>query len=98
MPEDRNGWSEYQRLVLSELERLDDAVQRVEAKVDAGAARLHERVDTMRDALREMIEENRRELRELRVKTGLWGAALGAAAGALAGIGGAVMWIVNRAH
>lgn len=34
MPEHENGWNEYSKLVLSELQRLDSDIKRLETKVD----------------------------------------------------------------
>jgi len=67
-----NGWSEYQRLVMAELERLDKAIA-------ANRTHFDTRMDTMNDGLAGI----RVEIATLRVKAGVWGAVAGMIPGAV---------------
>ena len=62
MPEENNGWSEYSRLVLKELETLDSSIQALNAEIQdlkQEIARMRERearVDELR-AWKEKVDE-----------------------------------------
>ena len=62
MPND-NGWSEYEKLVLAELERLDK-----------GAERLDRKVDTIRE---HDLANIKSEIKLLKYKSTLWGGIAG---------------------
>ena len=59
----KNGWSEYQKLVLAELERLDKGVEELDKKVDK--IREHD------------LANIKTEIKLLKYKSTLWGAVAG---------------------
>lgn len=63
MPDKREGWSEYEKLVLSELERLD-----------RGQENLNQKVDTIRATDLAAIQA---EIKLLKLKSTLWGGVAG---------------------
>lgn len=65
--ESGTGWLEYRRLVLNELERLDDAIKNLDEKLD--------KRDKEQDA---KVSAINLELLTLRVKAGIYGALAGA--------------------
>ena len=69
-----NGWSEYQRLVLSELERLDDAIQKLNSKLDDSIQKLNTKIEDIRN---NEIKDMGEEIQVLKFKAGLWGALAG---------------------
>ena len=69
--EERNGWNEYQRLVMAELARLDVAIL-------ANRAHFDRRMDTMTTAVAAIHVE----IATLKVKSGMWGAVAGLIPGA----------------
>lgn len=86
--EDSDGWPSWQRLVLSELKRLDTGLQRLSDTLDKSFS--HERrnreqveqglADEIQDMEREMsmeIEKLKIAVHGLHIKAGAWGAAAG---------------------
>jgi hypothetical protein len=69
MAPETNGWSEYQKLVLAELERLGKALEAMNEKMEKAT-------DVQHEALRKL--EVRTSLVELRAT--FWGALVGVAA------------------
>jgi len=68
-----NGWREYQRLVLAELKRLDETVEKLTVKIDKTVG--HER-NNRRAAENATMDEVRRialEVHGLKIKAGIWG-------------------------
>jgi len=62
MPEESNGWSEYSRLVLKELETLADSIQSLNVEIQdlkQEIARMREREDRVEDlkAWKEKLDE-----------------------------------------
>jgi hypothetical protein len=64
--ESQNGWNEYQRLVLAELERHNTRLETIDEKISAV------RVDLVK-----LQVELAAEIATLKVKSGLWGALAG---------------------
>jgi len=62
MPNNSDGWNEYRRLILSELERLDDS-QKESAKIIKEAL----------DQLTVKVNKVREDVVALQVKAGVWG-------------------------
>jgi hypothetical protein len=65
-----DSWTEYRRLILQALERLDGEIGRVNSKIDA-----------MRE---DDIAALKVKIAMLEVKAGMWGALMGLVTGALA--------------
>jgi hypothetical protein len=78
MPENESSdWSTYQRLVLSELKRLDGSLTRMN---DQTAATIkHERRNRQQVEMGIMTEiaQLRTDIQSLKVKAGIWGAVAG---------------------
>lgn len=83
-----NGWNQYQRLVMSELERLDKAISK--ASEDGSAAtekaqkaveKAIEKLSTANDNhhadIKAGVQANKLEITKLQMKAGLWGALAG---------------------
>lgn len=95
-----NGWAEWSRYVLKELERLDGRLEKghtgiIESKEEIAAlsatvtsllARIGS-VCTMTDAAMKQAQKNGREITALGVKAGVWGAA-----GAAIPVIGMLLW------
>lgn len=71
--EGTNGWREYQKLVLSELRRLDENVEKMTERIDRAIK--HERNNRhMADrATRDDIKHLQLEVHGLKIKAGVWG-------------------------
>jgi hypothetical protein len=69
-----NGWGEYQRLVLSELERLDGSIQKLDDKLDDSIQKINDKIDDLRKT---EIKSMGEEIQVLKFKAGLWGALAG---------------------
>ncbi len=82
--ESGTGWLEYRRLVLNELERLDEAIKNLDTKLD-------ER-DKAQDT---KVSAINLELLTLKIKASVYGALAGAIFSALVDIGSALLY---RAH
>jgi len=67
LPMVKNGWSEWSRHVLAELERLNDHVKGLEDKIDG-----------MKDDWHQEIVKIQVDLAMLQVKAGVWGLLAGA--------------------
>ncbi len=76
------SWTQYRRLVLAELKRLDSVVCELDHKIDEAG------VDTRRDALdagrttAKDLRDIQMDLTTLKVQAGAWGAAAGVIGGA----------------
>ena len=83
-----NGWNQYQKLVMSELERLDKAISK--ASEDGSAAtekaqkaveKAIEKLSTANDNhhadIKAGVLANKLEITKLQMKAGLWGALAG---------------------
>ena len=78
MPEsDSSDWSTYQRLVLSELKRLDSGLTRMNDQT--AKALKHERGNRQQAEMSIMTEiaHLRTEIQALKIKAGIWGAVAG---------------------
>ena len=98
-----NGWVEYKKLVIAELERLNICVSGViedvtELRIEIKESAAHLRLETERAAgtIREQaakeIATTNKNLAILQVKAGAWGAL----AGAVPAIIMLITWLVNR--
>jgi hypothetical protein len=88
MGEDTNGWDSYQRLVLSELKRLDSGLTRLSETLDKSFK--HERNNrvqveqTLSEEIQDLEKDMTMEIAKLQlavhglhIKAGIWGAAAG---------------------
>ena len=82
--ESGTGWLEYRRLVLNELERLDEAIKNLDKKLDE------------RDKAQDVkVSAINLELLTLKIKASVYGALAGAIFSALVAIGSALLY---KAH
>lgn len=102
MIENMDGWSEYKRLVIAELERLNDCakanateIARLRGELQHEAALI--RTETLRGAADAKTDSDdelgalKTELAVIKVKAGLWGAL----AGAVPGVISLIAWLVS---
>ena len=70
---DNNGWREYQKLVLSELRRLDSTVEKLGDRIDRAVK--HERGNRQQVEANTHTEVSRiaLEVHGLKIKAGIWG-------------------------
>lgn len=95
-PHDKNGWSEYEKLVLAELKRLND---------EQGSLRKDLREET-RAIRREVVEkvgevcaksdENSRAIAALKVSAGFWGLFAGALAGGIPSLVALIIYLLGK--
>ncbi len=74
MPDNEsNGWREYQKLVLSELRRLDENVEKMNDRIER--ALKHERNNRrmIDNGTKEDIRTLQLEVHGLKIKAGIWG-------------------------
>lgn len=73
MENEAGGWREYQRLVLNELRRLDENLEKLTERIDRTIK--HERSNrvTIEQAMQEQLQKITLEVRELKIKAGVWG-------------------------
>jgi hypothetical protein len=82
--ESNNGWREYQKLVLNELRRLDDSVEKLATRVDNSIEKIGIRVDRVTKhergnrqqvemGLSEELQRLSLEVHGLKIKAGIWG-------------------------
>ena len=84
-----DNWSEYRRLVLAELDRLNKAIELLDEKLDK-----RERERDAKDAARD------RDLLTLKIKAGIYGSLAGGILGALVTLITTIIWkwpIIERA-
>ena len=79
-----NGWNEWSRHVLAELERLSDCYEKLEVKVDNGLRDVETKAENHKKELMAELEKlqlsmaaEKVDLAVLKVKAGLWGALAG---------------------
>ncbi len=78
------GWLEYRRLVLNELERLDEAIKNLDKKLDE------------RDKAQDVkVSAINLELLTLKIKASVYGALAGAIFSALVAIGSALLYRIH---
>ena len=70
---DNNGWREYQKLVLSELRRLDANLEKLSERIDRAVK--HERGNRQQVEANTHAEVSRiaLEVHGLKIKAGIWG-------------------------
>ncbi len=79
------GWGEYRKLVLAELERLSSQISKVDTKIDGLRIAVDVKIDDLREGeISRLRAESAREIGKinaeiavLKFKSGLWGAAAG---------------------
>ena len=73
MDEETNGWREYQKLVLSELRRLDSNLEKLNERIDRAVK--HERGNRQQVEANTHAEVSRiaLEVHGLKIKAGIWG-------------------------
>ena len=82
--ESGTGWLEYRRLVLNELERLDEAIKNLDKKLDE------------RDKAQDVkVSAINLELLTLKIKASVYGALAGAIFSALVAIGSALLYRIH---
>ena len=82
--ESGTGWLEYRRLVLNELERLDEAIKNLNKKLDE------------RDKAQDVkVSAINLELLTLKIKASVYGALAGAIFSALVAIGSALLYRIH---
>ena len=74
---DNNGWREYQKLVLSELRRLDDNVEKLGDRIDRAVKHERGNRQMVETAMRTEINRIALEVHGLKIKAGIWGLAGG---------------------
>ena len=78
------SWQEYRRLVLAELERLDEAIKNLDKKLDE------------RDKAQDVkVSAINMELLTLKIKASVYGALAGAIFSALVAIGSALLYRIH---
>lgn len=68
-----NGWREYQKLVLSELRRLDENVEKLSDKLDQAIRHERNNRHTAENATMTEVRRIALEVHALKVKAGIWG-------------------------
>jgi len=70
---DENGWKEYQKLVLNELRRLDETVEKLGTRIDKAVS--HERGNRLQteQGLAAELQRLSIEVHGLKIKAGVWG-------------------------
>lgn len=72
------GWDQYQKLVLAELERLGRSIEGLGKKIDGEIDIVRTRNNAEIGELRDQISNIKTEVALLQLKAGIWGAAAGA--------------------
>ena len=78
MPDDNkntNGWNEWSRHVLKELERLNVSIENVK---DVKIENIYTKIEELKDDIQKKIEEINVNIGQLNVKSTTWGAIGGA--------------------
>lgn len=84
MTDENNGWREYQKLVLNELRRLDDSVEKLATRLDNSIEKIGIRVDRVTKhergnrqqvemGLSDELQRLALEVHGLKIKAGVWG-------------------------
>lgn len=68
-----NGWREYQRLVLAELKRLDENVEKLADKIDKAVRHERNNRQTVENATMAEVRRIALEVHGLKIKAGIWG-------------------------
>lgn len=89
---DTNGFGEYRRLLLAELERLDKGIESLAARVDAGDKDIRAALDEKVADVLVQIKNIEIQVATLNVKSGVWGAMGGAIPVAI----GLLVWLLTR--
>ena len=74
---DNNGWREYQKLVLSELRRLDSNVEKLGDRVDRAVKHERNNRQMAEQATQAELSRIALEVHGLKIKAGVWGLAGG---------------------
>ena len=87
-----DNWSEYRRLVLAELGRLNKAIEGLDNKID-----LRERENSDKTAKRDRENGEKdavrdRDLLTLKLKASIWGGVAGAAGSTLVAVGSTLLY------
>ena len=72
-----NGWREYQKLVLSELRRLDSNVEKLGDRVDRAVKHERGNRQMVETAIQAEVNRIALEVHGLKIKAGIWGLAGG---------------------
>lgn len=74
MPDEpTNGWREYQKLVLSELRRLDENVEKMNERVERAIKHERGNRQMIDKATHDDIRALQLEVHGLKIKAGVWG-------------------------
>lgn len=71
---DKNGWAEWSRYVLKELERLGKGQEGFRIELSQSRSELTKEIAQSRSELTTELSQIRTELATLKVKSGIWGA------------------------
>jgi len=71
--DETNGWREYQKLVLSELRRLDENVEKMNERIERAIKHERGNRQMIDQATHEDIRALQIEVHGLKIKAGIWG-------------------------
>jgi hypothetical protein len=93
-------WSGYRKLILSQLEKLSEASDHLNDKIDTNNLSVREKINDVVTALHADIAELQRRLSMLEVRAGIWGGFIGAATGLIASTtaGIVINYAMHAAH
>lgn len=73
----QNGWNEWSRHVLAELQRLHGTIENLEDKIEVVKDDLNRRIESLKDEHTKYLNEELRKVQidiaMLKVKSGVWG-------------------------
>ena len=71
--ETNNGWREYQKLVLNELRRLDENVDKLGTRIDSVVKHERNNRQMVENATQAELQRLSLEIHGLKIKAGVWG-------------------------
>ena len=73
MTQESNGWNEYQKLVLNELQRLDSNVEKLGDRIDQAVRHERGNRNMIENATNAEVRRIALEVHGLKIKAGVWG-------------------------
>lgn len=73
MTQESNGWNEYQKLVLNELQRLDSNVEKLGERIDQAVRHERGNRNIIENATNAEVRRIALEVHGLKIKAGVWG-------------------------
>lgn len=73
MTESSNGWNEYQKLVLSELRRLDESVEKLGARIDQAVKHERGNRQMVENVTQTELQRLALDVNTLKLKCGVYG-------------------------